>query len=44
MDKRFYLHLLFREELLEEQSLFVQEEIKAQKDDSILVQEEPIVI
>ena len=36
MNARFYRDLLLDEELLEERSLFVQEEIKAQKGESCL--------
>ena len=43
MDKRFYWNLLLQE-LLEEKSIFVQEKIKCQKKNFILVQGGPIVI
>jgi len=44
MDKRFYQDFLLEQELFEEKSIFVQEEIKARKENSISSQEEPIVI
>ena len=44
MDKRFYQDLLLEEEPLEEKFVFVEEEIKAQKKNSNLIEEKPIVI
>ena len=44
MEKRFYRDLLLKEEQLGEKFIFVQEENKVQKWNSILVQKEPIVI
>ena len=43
MDDRFYWDLLLEEELLEEKSLFVQEEIEAQNKNPIWIQEELLV-
>ena len=40
---RFYWDLLLEDKLLEEKSIFVQEEIKAQKGNPIWVQEELLV-
>jgi len=43
MDVRFYQDILLEEEILEEKSLFVQEKIKAQKENSIWDQEELLI-
>jgi len=40
MDKGFYRDLLLQEELLNKKFIFLKEEIKAQIEDSILIQEE----
>ena len=43
MDVRFDRDLLLEEELLEGKSIFVQEKIKAQKENLIWVRQEPLV-
>ena len=43
MDMRFYQDLLLEEELLEEKSLFVQQEIKAPNEGPIQIQEELLI-